>query len=365
VLLPLKFTTQGYVHTSIEPLIRLLTLELSSNTSRWAWQNSHITLHIPPESRIQHATQKKRSGQPKRPRHTVTSLLSNLHLLLRVPSFSRWPLELRFFSEDVYKAWLKWTEVTFEQVRDSITIIKDFPSTEPLLSGDESSPRSKKQKTTRGIRALGIDYTSQKPHVEKAKNIVDFEQEGSCVVCQSDLEHDSGIYAICPTPGCEAVSHMVCLSKHFLEGEEDSLLPIKGKCPSCKTELRWIDIAKESSLRLRGQKEVEKLLKGKRVRKTKATPSQATVELSDQDEDEDLDIEKEIEQLNELNPGGKGMDLGDTWHEHDDSEDSDTGSIVSNVSIAKKGGSSYQASKAAGLPMVIEDSDWDDAEVLD
>ena len=59
------------------------------------------------------------------------------------------------------------------------------------------------------------------------------------------------------------------------------------------------------------------------------------------------------------------MDLGDTWHEHDDSEDSDTGSIASNVSIARKGGSSYQASKAAGLPMVIEDSDWDDAEFLD
>jgi structure-specific endonuclease subunit SLX1 len=218
--------------------------------------------------------------------------------------------------------------------------------------------------TTYGIRELGIDYTSQKPHVEKAKNLVDFEQEGPCAVCHSDLEHDSGIYAICPTPGCEAVSHMLCLSKHFLEGEEDFLLPIKGNCPSCKTELRWIDIAKELSLRLRGQKEVEKLLKGKRVHKTKATLSQATVESSDEDE-EDLDIEEEIEQLNELSPSGKGMDLGDTWHEHDDSEDSDTASIVSNVSIAKKGGSSYQASKAAGLPMIIEDSDWDDAEVLD
>jgi structure-specific endonuclease subunit SLX1 len=234
-----------------------------------------------------------------------------------------------------------------------------------VLSRDDSSPRSKRWKTTHGIQALGIDYANQKPHVEKAKDIVDFEQEGSCAVCHSELEHDSGIYTICPTPSCEAVSHIVCLSKHFLKGEEDSLLPIKGKCPSCKTELRWIDIAKELSLRLRGQKEVEKLLKGKRVRKAKATLSQATVELSDEDEDDDLDIEEEIEKLNELSSSGKGMDLGDTWHEHDDSEDSDTGSIVSNVSIAKKGGSSYQAIKAAGLPMVVEDSDWDDAEVLD
>jgi structure-specific endonuclease subunit SLX1 len=150
-----------------------------------------------------------------------------------------------------------------------------------------------------------------------------------------------------------------------LEEEEDSLLPIKGKCPSCKSELRWIDIAKELSLRLRGQKEVQKLLKGKRVRKTKATLSQATVELSDEDEDEDLDIDEEIDRLNELGSGRKGMDLGDKWHEHDDSEDSDTGSIISNFSIGKKGGSSYQASEAARLPVVIEDSDWDDAEVLD
>jgi structure-specific endonuclease subunit SLX1 len=291
-----------------------------------------------------------------------------LHLLLRVPSFSRWPLELRFFSEDVYKAWLKWVKVAAEPVRDSITIIKDFPSTESAFSGDEGSPRSKKRKTSHRIVALDIGYANQKLHVEKARDIISFEREGSCAVCHSGFEHDSGIYAICPTPGCEAVSHMVCLSKHFLEGGQGSLLPIKGRCPSCKTELRWIDVVKELSLRLRGQKEVEKLLKGKRVHKGKATLSKATTELSDEeDEDEDLrrNIEEEMEQLKGFGPSGKVMDLGDTWHELDDSEDSDAGSIVSNTSLTKKGGTSYQASKATGLPMVIEDSDWDDAEILD
>ena len=80
----------------------------------WAWHNAHLTRHITPDERISFATTRtktnktgKVSRRPGRPRTSLTDKLSNLHLLLRVPYFSQWPLEVRFFSEDVYKVWAK------------------------------------------------------------------------------------------------------------------------------------------------------------------------------------------------------------------------------------------------------------------
>ncbi|KUJ17708.1 uncharacterized protein LY89DRAFT_584753 [Mollisia scopiformis] len=339
----------------------------SSNLSRWAWQNPHITTHIPAESRIQHATQKKRSGHPKRPRHTINSLLSNLHLLLRVPTFARWPLELRFFSEDVHKAWLKWCKTAPEPIRETIKIIQDFSVSKIEVSDTDGSPRAKRRKVGHGIQGLEIGYANEKMHVEKAKNIVDFEHEGSCAICREHLEHDEGVYALCPAPGCQSATHLTCLGQHFLKYEKDSLVPIKGNCPSCNTELRWIDVVKELSLRMRGQKEVDKLLKKKRLRRDKATASQAVIESSESEEetDEELErqeIEAQLRELSDLDPG-ETVEGGDRWHEVDDS-DSDTRSVDSNISLASKHATT-QANKATSLKPIIEDSDWDDAAELD
>jgi structure-specific endonuclease subunit SLX1 len=250
--------------------------------------------------------------------------------------------------------------VAAESIRDSIPIIEGFPPVDPIPSADEStsSPTSKKRKTTNGIEALTVDYTDQKSYVEKGKDIVDFEREGSCAVCKNSLEHDAGIYTICPTPGCESVTHITCLSKHFLAGDEEALVPIKGNCPSCKAELRWNDVVKELTLRMRGQKEVEKLLKAKRVRKTKAsTASQAIADSAAEEDDEEDEV------MEDFLPGTQGIIAGDDWHIIDDSAGSDAESIASNASLAKT--ALYHASKSGGLGTVIEDSDWDDLEVLD
>ncbi|KAH7323791.1 hypothetical protein BKA65DRAFT_511479 [Rhexocercosporidium sp. MPI-PUGE-AT-0058] len=338
----------------------------------WAWQNPHVTTHIPSDSRIQVSAGKKKSGQPKRPRHSVPSLLSNLHLLLRVPSFARWPLSLHFFSPDVHKAWIKWCKTTAEPIQDTITIIQDFPPSSPKQvspapSDVEGSPRSKRQKTSHGIEALEVGYETTKPHIEKGKNIYDFEQEGSCAICHENLEHDAGIYTTCPTPGCEAVTHITCLSKHFLkDADEEILLPIQGTCPSCKVDLRWVDVVKELSLRMRGQKEVEKLLKVKRVRKGKDTASQAIAEDSEDEDEDDVDEEADVRKLSKGKGKGRAdIGMGDTWDALSDSSDSDTGSITSNISQSQKGTSYQTTGRSGNLKTVIEDSDWDDADIID
>lgn len=242
---------------------------------RWAWQNPHLTLHIPAESRLTTATKKKRSGRPKRPPHSMQSLLSNLHLLLHVDSFSRWPLELRFFSKDVFAAWNRYLTNSGKVVRSDLKIVCDFPVDDKL---DPSTTEAEEQHV-RGLEALEFSFSSMKDVMVKSASIFDFEQEGNCSICDEKLKHDGGIYTICPAPGCHVVSHMICLSKHFLSQEGgDSVLPVKGQCKSCSSEVFWSDIVREVTLRMRGEKELAQIMKIKRV-KTQAAkaPKEAKV----------------------------------------------------------------------------------------
>lgn len=54
----------------------------------------------------------------------------------------------------------------------------------------------------------------------------------------------------------------------MLHHEEDRevVVPIQGRCPQCGGHIQWVDMMKELSLRERGAKEVEALLKVKKRR---------------------------------------------------------------------------------------------------
>lgn len=130
-----------------------------------------------------------------------------------------------------------------------------------------------------GIHALPLDHYPLATYLDKGQNITTFEQEGMCVVCHEHLEHDKGLYAICSNGECEGVGHLDCWSRHLLQqqGEHANdavLLPTEGRCPKCDGAVRWVDMMKELTLRTRGQKEVDKILRKHRkatgVTKTKA-----------------------------------------------------------------------------------------------
>jgi structure-specific endonuclease subunit SLX1 len=297
----------------------------------------------------------------------MQSLLSNLHLLLRTSYFERWPLEIRFFSPDVHKSWLKWTDTATEPLRPSLSIITDFPAEETCPvdenGGETSTP-------AHGIAALNILYENNKLHVSKARDIIAQGREGLCGVCQQDLKNDPGIHTTCPNPGCEGVTHMSCLSKHFLRSDEDkqnegTLIPIKGLCPSCKTEILWIDVVKEVSLRMRGQKQVEMLLKEKRARKAKGTTASQAAALESEEEDEDEEEEEEEladEEMDDLQIFGSQVEDVEIGFQHyaDDSDDSsDAPSVVSTSSTKSQTGKKRRKLKHA-LVMVIEDSEMED-----
>ncbi|RYP77423.1 hypothetical protein DL771_001218 [Monosporascus sp. 5C6A] len=224
----------------------------------WALANPHLSLHIPAQSRISKSTARKRNGRPKRPTTNITSILSNLHLLLRVPSFARWPLSLHFFAAEVHQIWQKCCHAADEPIRDTIRVLTDFGR---ARTGDEPW----------GIHALPLDYAPMKDYVAKARSIFEFEREGACVVCGEDLPPGQGLYAVCSNTGCEGVGHISCWSRHMLgEKNNDHVLPITGQCPKCKRNLVWGDMMKELTLRIRGPKEVDRLLKKPRRRKAQA-----------------------------------------------------------------------------------------------
>jgi len=51
---------------------------------------------------------------------------------------------------------------------------------------------------------------------------------------------------LCPTPECTTVSHMICLSRHFLHGDTEDMIPRGGHCTSCRNYILWGEIVRGS-----------------------------------------------------------------------------------------------------------------------
>ncbi|EFX02422.1 giy-yig catalytic domain containing protein [Grosmannia clavigera kw1407] len=244
----------------------------------WALTNPHRSLHIPSESRLTVSKKTKKSGHLRKPSKSMQSILANLHLLLRVPSFARWPLRLHLFVPEVHSAWQKWCATTDLPMPDTFELVTDFGPTEP----QPKQPRGRARDTADtapltpedgealwGIHALPLDYTPLRDYVDKARDIFTFEREGSCAICHEHMPSGQGLYAVCPNTSCEAVGHLCCWSQHVLLSEADAekegiLIPVRGKCPKCDGKVEWSDMMKELTLRLRAPKEVDKLVKTKR-----------------------------------------------------------------------------------------------------
>jgi hypothetical protein len=209
-----------------------------------------------------------------------------------------------------------WPDVMEEVKQDQRTKIGLESEGQEGEGEGEQDPR---MHIPKALKDLDVSYAPLKPHLVKAVDIMTFEREGSCAVCAETLEHDGGIYAVCTHEGCEAVSHIKCLGQRFIETEtpqaqprsqssrtvrenEDILLPTHGSCPHCQKATRWVDVVRETSLRLRGPKEVEKLLKKPRAKKTTAKKGEKTAKaansssvnmIADNDDDDDDEDEGE------------------------------------------------------------------------
>ncbi|KAG9553715.1 hypothetical protein KCU77_g18859, partial [Aureobasidium melanogenum] len=154
----------------------------------WAWQNTHQTRHIAPDERITQANTKQRfsprTGKVRkragRPRMSMHDKLANLHILLRAKSFERWPLQVKFFAEDVYKMWHRWTVNMPEVIRQGIEVEMDESVLQKAaLEEDPSNPV--------GIYKIDPTYQHMKTTLEKSRKLLVI-PNNSCVICCSSLD---------------------------------------------------------------------------------------------------------------------------------------------------------------------------------
>ena len=277
----------------------------------WAWQNTHATRHIEREvreARKDELQKKRKNASPirrQRPPMSLEARLKNLHHLLGVGSFSRWPLHLRFFAPDVFSQWEKHTSKMNTSLRKSITI-RLTPAELPKLAPDVLS-EMRTHFIPEVIRAIPVAYEDLKPYIEKSMSFLANGKTRACGVCKKDADVDVSLVLVCPIETCRSVSHMSCLSQRFLAEEvnQDALIPIEGKCPSCHNEIKWSEMVKELSLRMRGEEEIKTLFKTKRKKKQDGA--------TEDDADEFLDIDELDAELDE--------DLDETWIDNVNEED--------------------------------------------
>ena len=329
-----------------------------------------------PKPKSQKSPKTKRPRKrPSKPYRSLTDRLQNLHLLLRVPSFSRWPLQVRFFCEDVYHLWQLWSDRVNGSIRSGIKVLLDLKQFAESID-DGKNPASTQAKGRRkrdaigkgGIEGLEVGYSELRDHLEKSTSILAEIKGLQCAVCTKDLGPRTAMSLVCPQQFCRTASHMTCLATKFIEGEQVGALvaPISGRCPGCEEELQWIDLIKDLSLRVRGEKEVTQTMKKPRERKTKVPETKKVTGSQDEaltivkeeraDPDDGL-AEAEMGALDTTNDS-----LPDDWFYQLD-EDDDMKSVTSGLSDGVEAACPTKPSSIAPtLPAVIEDSDWDDAE---
>ncbi|CAD0112033.1 unnamed protein product [Aureobasidium uvarum] len=332
----------------------------------WAWQNTHQTRHIAPDERITQANTKQRfsprSGKVRkragRPRMSMHDKLANLHILLRAKSFERWPLQVKFFAEDVYKMWHRWTVDMPEVIRQGIEVEMD----ESVLQ--KPAPEEASLNPI-GIHKIDPTYQHMKTALEKSRKLL-LAPSTSCVICCSALASTKEMALVCFNLACNSIFHTGCLSTHFLNGEygaQDAIVPTHGHCPSCKSSLNWTDLAKDLSLRLRGEKEITALFKEPKRRKKSAKSAavldeeaeepDVLVDESDVEVDfEDVLLQSDYEDIDQIQATPSG---GDVWKLVDGLDGQNTPLAMTSTS----------SSAAKVRKAVIEDSDWDEAEVID
>jgi len=146
------------------------------------------------------------------------------------------------------------------------------------------------------------------------------------MICQSELHHPHETTVVCPHALCGHISHVTCLSVEFLRQEaseaakanmggqqgghalaliETQVLPVNGRCPSCRESTQWVDIVKPLTYRLRvkvPEKKTMQLKRLPRIKKQQGDERRKRLWVDDQmgyEENDDDQMEYEDEENDE------------------------------------------------------------------
>ena len=159
-----------------------------------------------------------------------------------------------------------------------------------------SGAKSVEQATVKNaVEALDVSYLPLKRHVDIGQTLEQDSAPLRCGCCDRLVDPKSDMVVVCPEESCKVLSHMACLSQRFLESDPgQELLPVQGTCPSCGTKLKWVDLVKELTLRMRSEKELERLAKlAKRAANARAGSN--SVSSDEEDDEENFSADEDYE----------------------------------------------------------------------
>ncbi|KAJ5949004.1 hypothetical protein N7454_002311 [Penicillium verhagenii] len=319
----------------------------------WAWQHPDRTRHIDSDEEDHPSKSKvtvnpktgKTKPRPGRSRRSLTAHLEDLHTLLRSTYFSTWPLRVRFFRADVHRVWRVWNDrVSTPLPEDRVILDGDCP----ILGGVNDHQK------VGSMKNLSIDYTPLESYLEKSMFILDDSDELKCLICNAPVQPSTQQIVMCPQTLCRGASHLLCLSTHFLNAADDpdALIPTQGTCPACKETVKWPLMMQELSLRNRAEKEARIILRRKERRERKESRKPPGSQSSPK---------------KPMGARGVSVEPTCTLTDNDPLLDDDWCERVELESDAEfSSGKHTRPPQPTGrLEVVIEDSDWDDAELVE
>ncbi|KAI8866831.1 hypothetical protein GQ42DRAFT_66552 [Ramicandelaber brevisporus] len=167
-------------------------------------------------------------AKSKQVMNTLRYKLNALAALLSVPPWNKWPLSIRFVSDQSEKA--------FRDDGDAANKLLD----EMLVSFSSGSLEDLEQDTK-----LTNDLVK---HI--AQQVVSDSSELRCVYCSDTGDssisesHISSPILPCPNDGCSHASHLLCLANRLMSHTE-LLPPAQFQCPGdCRLQRDWIAVAR-------------------------------------------------------------------------------------------------------------------------
>lgn len=233
-----------------------------NDVCRWAWQHTDDSRHVEDVLLDKKTATGKNAPKRRRTRRSLKAHLEDLHALLRSAYFAPWPLRVRFFAADVHRTWKAWYDRVDECLPGHMVVILDGDSLLPGQTEDRGS------EAVGSVHGLQVNYAKFEDYLEKAAFLLDDPADLCCRICQGRTIPSEELVVVCPQAQCHCISHMVCLSARFLEaaGDPDRFVPLHGICPACEQRVQWPVIMQELTLRRRGDREVQTILRRKKKR---------------------------------------------------------------------------------------------------